>query len=261
MTRSFWKNLALIILFLIACALLTFTWLRRYTHHNQRLELPDYIGMDFEQATKNAKDNDFRIVILDSIHVVGKPGNVILQQNPSPGSMVKENRTVYVTTTKRSADKIAFSRIPILYGKNYNLKKRELLQSFEIQSEVVGEKYDSGEPGHILAVLYEGDTISDYRGRNNDALIDKGGKLSFIVSKNTGGELPIPDLVCLTYAEAKFLLANSGLNLGEVITDGIVGITDSAYVSGQVPDPGEGTILMGNEIKLSLSENKPVFCR
>ena len=261
MTRKFWINIALIGLFLFVTIAATFAWLKRYTKHNQRLELPDYIGMTYDEALEDADDHDFRIVILDSIHVVGREGNIILQQNPVPGAFVKENRTIYVTVTKRSADRIAMSRIPVLYGKKYSIKKRELLESFQIQSEVVGERFDPGEPGYILAVIYEGDTISDYRGRNNDVLIDKGGKLKFIISKDTGGQLPIPDLVCLTYAEARFLLSNSGLGVGEVITDGVTGIVDSAYVTGQVPDPAEGSITMGEKIKLSLSQNKPISCR
>ena len=259
-SRNFWINLGLIAAFVLACFFVTTVWLKNYTRHDQRLELPDYLGVNYATALEDAEAKSFKLVILDSIHVVGKEGNLIIQQNPPGGSMVKEDRTIYLTTTKQSADEIPVSLLPQLYGKNYLRKKRELYQSFALQCEVVEERFDPGEPGHILAVRYKGETIISSEGRKNSNTIEKGGALQFVVSKNTGGELEIPDLMCLTYAEARFLVLTSGLKLGEIVTDGNIEVLDSAWVSGQVPDPGEGTIEMGKVVRLSLSADKPLIC-
>jgi beta-lactam-binding protein with PASTA domain len=256
----FWLNLALIGVFFIVCALFTFAWLKHYTRHDQKLELPDYTGWNLDEASSDATDENFRISTLDSMYVVGKPGNQILQQHPLPGSMVKENRTIYVTITKSNADQIPVDRLPILYGKNYERKKRELYQSFEIECKIVGRRFDPGEPGHILAVIYKGETISGRKGRKKDVLIEKGTTLDFIISERKGGELAIPDLICKTFAEARFIVENSGLTMGEIITDGNIGIVDSAYVTGQVPDPAEGRMHMGEVVKLSLAATKPIDC-
>ncbi len=256
----FWLNLAFVVIFFVACGALAFAWLKNYTRHDQKLELPDYTGWNLIEAIDDATEQSFRISTLDSVHVVGKRGNEILQQNPLPGSMVKENRTIYVTITKSNADKISMGRLPILYGKNYERKKRELYQSFEIECKIVGRKFDPGEPGHILAVIYNGKTISDRKGRKDDLLIEKGTTLNFIISERKGGELEIPDLMCKTFAEARFIIENSGLSLGEILTVGNVEVADSAYVTGQVPDPAEGLMRMGEEIKLSLSAKKPIDC-
>ncbi len=256
----FWVNLALIGVFFTICGAFTFAWLKHYTRHDQKLELPDYVGWNLNEATDNATDLSFRISTLDSLYIVGKPGNQILQQHPVPGSMVKENRTIYVTITKSNADKISVGRLPILYGKNYERKKRELYKSFEIECKIVGRRFDPGEPGHILAVIYNGETVCDRKGRKEDVLIEKGTTLSFIITERRGGELRIPDLICKTFAEAQFIIENSGLRLGEIITDGNIGIVDSAYVTGQVPDPAEGKMHMGDEIKLSLVAGKPIDC-
>jgi len=242
------------------CGVVAFAWLKHYTRHDQKLELPDYTSWILNDAVLDASEQSFRISILDSVHIVGKRGNEILQQSPSPGSLVKENRMIYVTITKSNADNISVDRLPILYGKNYERKKRELYQSFEIECKIVGRKFDPGEPGHILAVIYNGETISDRQGRKGDILIEKGTTLNFIISERQGGRLEIPDLVCKTFAEAQFIIENSGLTLGEIITDGNIGIVDSAYVTGQVPDPAEGQMRMGDEIKLSLTAKKPIDC-
>ncbi|MDX1407293.1 MAG: PASTA domain-containing protein [Saprospiraceae bacterium] len=260
-SRYFWTHLGLIGGFLLLCAGLTFLWLKVYTHHNQQLELPDYIGERYEDAVVDAEARSFRMTILDSIHIVGRQPHEILYQNPDPGTLIKQNRTIYVTITKETPDQIPMSRLPVMYGKSYPRKQKELEQSFEIRSRIVGKRYDPGEPDQILAVIYQGDTLIDRRGRNNDAMIEKGATLEFIVSEQKGGRLEIPDLICKTYAEARFLISSSGLVLGEVITDGLTEIVDTAWVSGQVPDPAEGTMLMGQQIRLSLSKVRPIHCK
>lgn len=260
LSRPFWANLLLIGVFLGICFGLTFLWLNSYTRHNQKLELPDYRGTLLDSATEDAARKTFRMHVLDSIYIVGKRGHEVIQQNPPPGSLVKENRTIYVTITKKSVDNVPFSRLPVLYGKDFGRKKRELYQSYQIESEVVGRRFDPGEPDHILEVRYNGKVISDKNGRNEDVLIDVGGTLQFVLSERKGGELSIPDLVCLTYAEAKFIIENSSLELGEIVTTGSITSVDSAYVTGQVPDPGEGVMYMGDKIRLSLSANKPFNC-
>jgi len=259
--KRFLRHLGLVLLTFLVCVLITFGWLRHYTRHGQHLELPDYTGNILEDARKDAETRSFRMVVMDSIYIVGRRGHEIIRQNPLPFSQVKEKRTIYVTVTKQAADKIPLSRLPSLYGKTFERKKEELQQSFEIRSEIVGRKYDPGEPDHILAVIYQGDTIIDKQKRGGDVLIEKGGTLGFVLSQSTGGKLPIPDLICMTYAEARFLLENSGLDISEIIQEDQIVDLQGAYVSGQVPDPAEGTIEQGSTMKISLTKDKPLRCQ
>ncbi len=150
---------------------------------------------------------------------------------------------------------------PSLYGKTYDRKKAELEDAFQIQCEVIGRQYDPGDPDHILAVIYNGDTIIDRHHQGGDVMIDKGGMLGFILSQRTGGSLPIPDLICKTYAEAQFVIENSGLQIAEVVQEDNIIDLQGAYVSGQVPDPSEGTILQGAGIRISLTRDKPLRCQ
>jgi beta-lactam-binding protein with PASTA domain len=258
-TREFRYTLIAVLLFLSIFLLVTFLWLRAYTHHGQELELPDYTGYQYEDAVRDAKRKKFRMSISDSLHILGKPGGEILKQNPAPHSLVKQQRMIYVTITKRSPDKILSGRLPEMYGKNYERKRKELEEHFQIKSRVLEKRYDPAEEGQILEVQYKGKTIMDNRGRDNDVYIEKGDILDFIISEKTGGRVAVPNLICKTYEEAQFLLENLGLIIGEIKKEGQINDLNLSFIIAQ--DPAEGGIIeMETPIQLTVSESKPESC-
>ncbi|MDQ3141875.1 MAG: PASTA domain-containing protein, partial [Bacteroidota bacterium] len=94
-SKDFKSTAIAVFLFLAISFLSVFLWLKIYTHHGQELELPDYVGQPYEDAAKNARRKKFRMSVLDSIHVLGKPGGIILKQDPPPHTLVKEKRMIY----------------------------------------------------------------------------------------------------------------------------------------------------------------------
>jgi len=209
---------------------------------------------------KDAHRHKFRMSIQDSLHILGKPGGEIIKQNPNPGSLVKQDRMVYVTTTKRSPDKILSGRLPEMYGKSYDRKKQELEEHFEIKSRIADTRYDPGDPGQVLEVKYKGTTIMDAKGRDNTVQIEKGDYLDFIVSAKTGGKVEVPNLVCKTYEEAQFLLENLGLKVGIVNKEEGTESFEGTYVVSQEP-PADGSVIdMESTINITLSLNKPPSC-
>ena len=132
---------------------------------------------------------------------------------------------------------------------------------YKIESKIVGEKYDPGPPGHILEVIYKGDTIVTRRNRVKDLSIPKGEALGYIISKNTGGRVEVPNLVCETYATAKFILSSYKLKLGGADADGTVTDFDNAYVWRQEPAyAADKRVAMNSEIKIFLTQAKPPQC-
>ena len=258
-TKDFRFTLLAVFLFLGIFILSAFLWLKIYTHHGQELELPDYTGFQYEDALRDARKKKFRMSVLDSLHVLGKPGGEILKQNPAPHSLVKQKRMIYVTITKRSPDKILSGRLPEMYGKNYERKKKELEEHFEIKSKIVDKRFDPGEAGQILEVRYKGKTIIDNRGRDNDVQIEKGDVLDFVISEKSGGIVAVPNLVCKTYEEAQFLLENLGLVVGEVSERGSIEEMATAYIIEQEPREGE-EIMMETPILITVSQRKPGKC-
>lgn len=259
-SKDFRYTIVAILVFLGIFLLVSFLWLKLYTHHGQELAMPDYSGYQYDDAVKDAARKRFRMSIQDSLHILGKPGGEILKQNPAPGSLVKSGRMIYVTITKRSPDKILSGRLPELYGKNYDRKKRELEEHFEIKSRIVDTKYDPGDPGQILEVRYKGKALMDAKGRDNEVQIEKGDYLEFVISARSGGKVEIPDLRCKTYEEALFLLENLGLTAGDVIKDGSIEDLNSAFITEQDP-PADGSMIdMESAIKLTISMSQPGDC-
>ena len=236
-------------------------WLKQYTLHGQKIELPNFVDLNFEEAKKLASENKFDLVITDSVHIVGKHGSVILNQNPESGFYAKEGRKVYVTTTKHNPDMVSIKALPVLYGKNYDRKKKELAIGHQINASVVGSMYDIGPENHIMMVIYDGDTIITRKNRVRNLEIPRGGTLQFVLSKRSGGMVQIPDLVCQTYDAAKFLLNGYKLSAGDANADATVENFSEAFVYKQEPafTPGK-KIAMGSSFILYLTQDLPVEC-
>jgi eukaryotic-like serine/threonine-protein kinase len=91
-----------------------------------------------------------------------------------------------------------------------------------------------------------------------------GSTISLILGTGVGGfEFAVPDLFSLSYAEAKVVMENSGLNTGALIVDPDVRDTAAAFVYRQSPqrfndDRKFNRIRQGQTIDVWLSVMKPV---
>jgi len=236
-------------------------WLRMYTNHGQKLELKDYTGTHIDRASEHAEKNTFQMIVNDSIHRVGQPGGMIIAQNPAGGSLVKEDRKIYVDITKYTADEIALESLSPMYGRNYKSKAEEL-RNLEIKSEIKGYRHDPGTPGHILQVWYDGSLIDGQNGRKRGVKIKKGGTLSFVLSEIGGGQTEVPNLVCRPYGQLSFLLKNHKLRLGSVVKVGAITDMNSAYIISQSPDYTEGKMIqMGSEVQVEIQQEEPESCK
>lgn len=248
-------NVLWIVLTFLILAIAAFFVLRIYTRHGEKILIPDLNDKSIQSAQAIAAQSGFTLIVNDSIFRVDKPGGVIINQNPRASSFAKTGRTIYVTVTKFSADKLDIASLPSLYGKNFDLKKKILQEGYEINSVVVGHLYDPGEDGSILKVMYGTDTIIDSHGVRNNYQIPKGATLRFILSTHEGGKVSIPDLVCQSLESAQFIASSSGIQLfikGDIQTGYIVN-QEPAFAPGQQIDKGE-------IITVTLSEERPANC-
>lgn len=260
-SRLFRYTLLRLFLFLILLWIIQTLILQIYTNHGQRLKLGNFVGLLIDKAHKNAYSKGFEIVVTDSIHMIGKPGGMVLSQVPKAGSYVKRGRKVYVTLTRFNADQISSEVLISCYGKKYQHKKAELFNLYELKSKIRSTEYDPGPAGHILKVYYKDELIVDKSMQNEGIMIPKGETLEFVVSSESGGTVEIPNLICKNFLEAQFELDAAGLKLGQVEVDSEITDRDSSYVVKQFPLSKQGaTIRMGEAIDLIISKNKPSDC-
>lgn len=260
-SKAFLKQLAYIIIFLIFILFLVLMWLRFYTNHGQKLELPNYVNQQYKEAQKDAKSKTFEIIVTDSIHKVGKAGGLIIDQNPTPGSMVKEKRKIYVNITKYSPDKFKIGDLPILYGNDFDQKRTEL-KYLDITSKIREEKYDPGEPNHILEVWYNNKLIIDNKPVNPNVEIDKGGTLEFVISKREGGKGLIPDLVCQEYSAAETMALLSKFQIGSIKEQGKITDRNTAFVISQSPiSDGVSELSFNSDISVIIAQQRPKNCQ
>ena len=260
-SKPFLKQLLFVFIFLGIVLFGVLMWLKSYTNHGQQLELPNYVNEHIDDASKDAESKTFEIIVTDSIHKVGKPGGLIIDQNPSVGSKVKENRQIYVNVTKYSPDQIKVADLPVLYGNDFTQKKTEL-KYLDITCSIRSEKYDPGEANHILEVWYNGKLIIDRNVIKKNISIDKGGELSFVISKREGGSGVIPDLTCLEFAAAETKALLTKFQIGNVKELGEITDRNSAFVVSQSPRfDGESTIPHNSSISVAIAQEPSDDCQ
>ncbi|MGG5577010.1 PASTA domain-containing protein [Myroides sp. C15-4] len=96
-SKSFLISLAVAIVISIVGVVGLLKWLKITTNHDQRIEVPNLIKLDTFQAEQVIDKNELRMVVLDTLdYDKNYPPLTVLEQDPMPGSSVKENRKIYV---------------------------------------------------------------------------------------------------------------------------------------------------------------------
>jgi beta-lactam-binding protein with PASTA domain len=237
--------------------MLTFWWLKCYTNHGDSVQVPNYVGMSFRDASKKARARDFSVAVSDSIYVPGKPPGEVISHNPPAESRVKEGRTIYFTVAKNNPDLI---KLPDLAGgDDYDIYSRKLSRlgvKPRIAARVANPKLS---PNTIVAIIYQGDTITS-KVRYGYA-VEMGSTVDFLVSEEVTLSVNMPDCVCQTYDAAKFLIQSSDLALGQVIKDATITNPETAYVWRQSPKYDPNAIMRkGEQIDLYITQEKPKNC-
>ncbi len=235
--------------------MLMFWWLKCYTNHGDSTQVPSYKGMSFREAARKARSRDFGVAVSDSLYVEGKPPGEVVEQDPKPGSRVKEGRTIYFTVTKNNPDII---KLPELFGSDdYELYSRKLSR-LGLKPRIVARIPDPKVGANIIiAVVYRGDTIT-HKTRAG-VPVEMGATIDFIVSEEVTLTVNIPECVGQTLDAAKFLIQTSELSVGTIIPDGTVEKDDNeAYVYRQSPKYNpDGTMRKGEQIDLYITKNPP----
>ena len=252
----FLKNFAMILGVLVGLALLSNWFLGCFTNHGESVQVDDFTGMDLSDAKRQGRDKDFAFEVLDSVWKEGKPSGIILSQTPKPLARVKEGRKIYVTVTGEPES----YRLPDIKLSAYEFDRyAKRIANFGVKSRVKERVYDRKQAeGSILYFYHNGKKITE-REVKSGYYVMPGDVLEFVVTEQLSNELQVPDLVCMNYSAAEFLVSSSNLIIGTVNEEGDISSQATAYVSRQDPAAGQ-PVQMGGQITVWLSQAPPPGC-
>lgn len=243
--------LALGIVFLILFLfVLSLNWI---TKHGESSTVPAVTGKSLKDAQAVLDKKGFELIVQDSVFYDSLPPGQILKQVPEADEVIKINRTIYVTVNRFIPPDV---ELPNLKG--YSYKNAELvLRNLGLRIGDTTFRPDFAK-NTVLEALFRGNPISA------GTKIKMGSTIDLVLGLGVSDEfIAVPELVGMTYDEARALLDAQGIILGAVVPKADVRDTTSAFVYQQRPAPKteDGkrlSIRPGQMIDLFLQVDKPV---
>jgi len=247
--KPLWVNILTgigIVVLLLVLFLQSLHWI---TRHDKTLIIPAVVGKSFDDAKKALESNGFEVQVQDSSYSDTAKPLEVMRQFPDAEAVVKVNRTVYLTINKAVAPLVD---MPNLEGQSFRSAQVSMDQ-YGLKLEDTIYRTDFAK-NSVLEQQYNGERIKA------GTKIPQGSKITLVLGTGLGNEdFSVPDLVGLTYGDAKVLLESNGLNVGTVIP----AIDPNAYVAQQRPghmtaDGRVNRIRQGQSVDLWLQPDKPV---
>ncbi|HEX6193323.1 MAG TPA: PASTA domain-containing protein [Chitinophagaceae bacterium] len=224
--RPLWVNILVGILLAIgifSVFVMSLNWL---THHNVSRTIPSVTGKSLEDAESILEKAGFEIVIQDSIFTDTAKANVVVKQFPEPDEVVKVNRKVFLTVNRVVPPMV---EMPNLVG--YSIRNAEMtLRNAGLKLGDTTFRPNFAKNA-VLEQLYRGEII------NPGTRIRMGSKIDFVLASGVGNtEFAVPNIIGMTYAEAKARLEANGISFQVVLPNPDVIDTGSAFIYKQNPE-------------------------
>ncbi|WP_291962034.1 PASTA domain-containing protein [Maribacter sp.] len=111
-SKTFFIQLGLAVLVLIITIFIVLRYLNSTTNHGEFVEVPDFSKKSVMDMRKSIEEAGLRYEVLDSANYnPDYPRFSIIEQNPSAGSKVKENRKIYFTVNPSGYKKVTVPKI------------------------------------------------------------------------------------------------------------------------------------------------------
>jgi beta-lactam-binding protein with PASTA domain len=241
-TKQFLNTLLMIIGSVFVVVMIVFFSLNIYTRHGSGIPVPQLKGLSIEKAMNILKDQGFDYKI-DSVYVLDQSPGSVIEQDPDPGTNVKENRTIYLTIVTRLAPPIALPDLePYTYREavaiitNYGLKVGDTVYKPDIARD------------RILGVQFAGQPIKA------GTQIPKGSRIDLILGNGEGAsEVDIPDFVNQDLDGVKFSIKNGGLTLGTITYQGDITDSTNLVVIAQSPMKTDSLTKVSNGTRINLT--------
>lgn len=201
-SKAFLINLAIAIVIVVLFVWGIFKFIDSYTNHGKTISVPTLEGLKIHDVENILEEKKLRHFIIDSIFIEEEEKGIVLEQNPLPDELVKENRTIYITVSKVIPPKI---KMPNVVSMSQRLAVAKL-ESYGLKVEI---KYIPSD--YVNSVV-----IQEMKGKEikPGELIDLGSKITISVGTASDAKVLVPYLIDLTKEEAISKLREAALGEG-----------------------------------------------
>jgi len=245
-TKKFFIHAGLAIVVAILLLWISFKMVANYTQHNITVKVPDFTGKSIIELTDFIKDKKLRYQIIDSIYSTQQKPGTIIKQDPEKESEVKENRVIYLYITSMLPPQI---EMPKLVDASVR-QAVAMIESYGLKANI---KYVADACKNcVIKQFYKGKEIAP------GTPVKKGSIIDLQVGKGSSNEtISLPNLLGLSFCDAKTKIQSSSLQIGNVIADKTVEDSCEAIVYRQTPAFGKDKELnTGAKIDLYITTDK-----
>lgn len=173
-----------------------------YVRLGKSKELVDVTSMDVKSALIMIKTSGFKGVVTDTIYTSEINPDIVLDQYPQPGAIVKKRRTVRLKISQ--AEKLV--QVPSIVGQSQR-SAQLLLNQVGLKIGTISKAYNSIHPDGVII-----NQIPD-----SSETIPKGYSVRVVMSKGRSpNDIQVPSLFGLSKEAAEIELRKSGLRIGKV---------------------------------------------
>lgn len=173
-----------------------------YVRHGKSKELIDVTSMDIKSAMIMIRTSGFKGVVTDTIYTSEVEPNIVLDQHPKPGAVVKKGRTVRLKISL--SEKLVL--VPNIVGQSQRSAEL-LLNKVGLKIGAISKEYSVTHPNGVVVNQMPDSTETLPRGYSVRVIISKG---------RSPNDIQVPSLFGLSKVAAELELRKIGLRIGKV---------------------------------------------
>ncbi len=247
-SKSFLINIIIAVILLIIMYFGLLYGLDKYTHHGEKIAVPNFKGLTAKDAQELAKAHRLKIVISDTTYSGEQERGLISAQIPQQTAEVKSDRSIYLTINSMNPEKIS---MPDFVGASL----RQAMADAEIYGLKIGEinYVPDIAKNNVLAQTIKGEEVPV------GTKIEKGTSIDLTLGMGISNEkVFIPLLINKTIEQADSILRSKYLNTGaQFFDESIETLEDSAIavIYKQEPEPFSKDFRPGDFVDIWLSKD------
>ena len=246
-SKSFFVHLGISSIVAVLLMWMGFKVIANYTQHDVMVKVPDFGTQSVFTLNDFIKDKKLRFQIIDSIYDAKQKPGLIIRQDPEKESEVKEGRVIYLTVTSVLPPQM---QMPNLVNRSLR-QAIAMIESYGLKAGRIQYVADYCK-NCVLKQIYKGKEIEA------GTTLKKGSVIDLQIGKgNINETIPLPNLLGMTFCDAKNKLLSASLQIGNIMADKGVSDTCEAFVYRHIPSFGkEKEVGAGAKIDVYITADK-----